>query len=438
MNLPFRRSAALLAASALGAGVLAGCASPSGSSDGDGSSLTFLIGNDASEVAMAKSEVAAFEAANPDIHIDIQTRPAGTEGDNAVKTKLSTGDMADVFTYNTGSLLQSLKPERTMTPLDDTSVQSALADDFATAATSSGKVYGVPFGLASGGGILYNTKVYERLGLEIPTTWAEFMANNAKIKKEGLAAVIQTYGETWTSQVFVLGDYHNVEAAEPHFATDYTAGKVKYATDKAALAGFQHIEDLRKGGYLNSDYRSAKLNDGLKMLAEGKGVQYPMVGASAAALSTVAPEQANDVGIFPIPGTDASSFGLTTWAPSGLFIPKTVKGTKLEAARKFQAFVASEKGCEALTKDVAPTGPYMVKACSLPDDASQVAKDTQSYITADKASLALEFSSPVKGPNLEQICIQVGSGIESAEEGAEDYDKDVRKQADQLGLNWAS
>ncbi|MFJ3673306.1 ABC transporter substrate-binding protein [Streptomyces sp. NPDC090106] len=438
MTTSFRRSAALLTASALASGLLAGCASPSGSSDSDGSSLSFLIGNDASEMAMAKSEVAAFEAANPDITIDIQTRPAGTEGDNAVKTKLSTGDMADVFTYNTGSLLQSLKPAQTMTPIEDTSIGSALADNFVTAATSDGKLYGVPFGLASGGGILYNTKVYKRLGLEIPKTWSEFMANNAKIKKEGLAPVVQTYGETWTSQVMVLGDYHNVEAADPDFATSYTDGKVKYATNKAALAGFQHIEDLNKAGYLNSDYRSATLNDGLKMLAEGKGVQFPMVGASAAALSTVAPDQAGDVGIFPIPGTDAASFGLTMWAPSGLFIPKTVKGAKLEAARKFQAFVASKKGCEALTKDVAPTGPYMVNACTLPDDASQVAKDTQSYILSDKASLALEFSSPVKGPNLEQICIQVGTGIESAKEGAEDYDKDVRKQADQLGLNWTS
>ncbi|MFG2926227.1 ABC transporter substrate-binding protein [Streptomyces sp. NPDC048305] len=438
MNRLSRRSAALLTVSALAFGALAGCASPSGSSGSDDSSLTFLIGNDAGEMAMAKSEIAAFMAANPDIDIELQTRPAGSEGDNAVKTKLSTGDMADIFTQNTGSLLQALKPTETLIPIEDTGIEAALTDNFVTAATSGEKLYGVPFGLASGGGILYNTKVYDKLGLKIPKTWAEFMANNAKIKKEGLAPVIQTYGETWTSQVLVLGDYHNVEAADPDFATDYTAGKVKYATHKAALAGFQHIEDLNKAGYFNSDYRSATLNDGLKKLAEGKGAHFPMVGASASALATVAPGQADDIGMFPVPGTDAASFGLTTWAPSGLFIPKTVTGAKLAAARKFQAFVASKEGCEALTKDVAPTGPYMVNACTLPDDASRVAKDTESYITSSKASLALEFSSPVKGPNLEQICVQVGSGIESAKEGAQDYDKDVRKQADQLGLNWTS
>ena len=61
-----------------------------------------------------------------------------------------------------------------------------------------------------GGGILYNKTIYEELGLTVPKTWAEFMANNEKIKAAGKVAVIQTFGDTWTSQLFVLGDYYNV------------------------------------------------------------------------------------------------------------------------------------------------------------------------------------------------------------------------------------
>ena len=65
-------------------------------------------------------------------------------------------------------------------------------------------------GNATGGGILYNKKVFAQLGLQIPKTWADFMANNAKIKAAGIDPVIQTYGDTWTSQLFVLADFHNV------------------------------------------------------------------------------------------------------------------------------------------------------------------------------------------------------------------------------------
>ena len=58
-----------------------------------------------------------------------------------------------------------------------------------------------------GGGILYNKKIYADLGLSVPKSWAEFMANNEKIKAAGKAPVIQTFGDTWTSQLFVLGDF---------------------------------------------------------------------------------------------------------------------------------------------------------------------------------------------------------------------------------------
>ena len=47
---------------------------------------------------------------------------------------------------------------------------------------------------------------------------------------------------------------------------------------------------------------------------------------------------------------------------------------------------------------------------------------------------ALEFISPIKGPNLEQITVEVGSGIRPAAEAAALYDEDVKKQALQLGL----
>ena len=52
----------------------------------------------------------------------------------------------------------------------------------------------------------------------------------------------------------------------------------------------------------------------------------------------------------------------------------------------------------------------------------------------EQDGLALEFLSPIKGPNLEKILIQVGSGITTAPQGAALYDDDVKKQAQQLGL----
>ncbi len=62
-------------------------------------------------------------------------------------------------------------------------------------------MYGSPLGTASGGGVLYNKKIYADLGLKVPTTWDELMSNAEAVKAAGKIPVIQTYQDTWTSQL---------------------------------------------------------------------------------------------------------------------------------------------------------------------------------------------------------------------------------------------
>jgi raffinose/stachyose/melibiose transport system substrate-binding protein len=434
------RRAAFVAIASASVLFAAGCSAGSlGSSSGEGSAaateITFLHGSQDTDVASAKALMEAFQAANPNITVKSETRPGGSEGDNLVKTRLATGDMPEVFVYNNGSLLAAIKPAQNLVPLDDQPWAGQLDKTFVDSTTVDGKLYGAPYGTAQGGAVLYHIPSYEKLGLQVPKTWDEFMKNNEAIKKDGSAAPVQqTYGETWTSQLFVLGDYHNVEAQMPNFAAEYTAGKAKYATTPAALAGFQHIQEVRDAGYFSKDFASAKLNDGIKAVATGTAVHYPQLGGVSGNIENVAPGKSKDVGFFPLPGNDAAKNGMTIWPGNGLYIPKTAEGDKLEAAKKFAAFVASQPGCDAYAKGNPPTGPFLTKDCQLPADVSQIAKDTQAAIDSGTASPALEFKSPIKGPALEQICIQVGTGQVDAKKGAELYDQDVKKQAQQLGL----
>ena len=135
-----------------------------------------------------------------------------------------------------------------------------------------------------------------------------------------------------------------------------------------------------------------------------------------------------------MPGDDAASNGATIWMPSGLYIPKTVEGEKLESAKKFQAFAASPEGCEAQASAAPVGGPFAVTTCELPADVATAVEHLTAYVDAGNVTPALEFLSPIKGPALEQITVEVGSGIRPADDGAALYDQDVEKQAQQLGL----
>ncbi len=439
MSFPRKGHLALVAGLAAGALALSACSAGSlGNASGNASgaatvTITLLADNSEQTTKPTQALVDAFNATNSGVTVKFETRAQGADGDNIVKTKLATGDMAELFQYNSGSLMAALDPAKNMVPLTAEPYMAQLEESFKTSVTSGDQVYGVPLGQATGGGILYNKKVFADLGLQVPKTWAEFMANNAKIKAAGIDPVIQTYGDTWTSQLFVLADFANVTAAQPDWAAKYTANQAKYV-DEPAIKGFQRLEEVKKAGFLNKDFASAKNSQGLQKLVKGTGAQYPMLTFVIGSYVTMADDAASNIGFFAQPGDDAAKYALTGWSPGAIYIPTTTTGDKLAAAKKFLTFVTTKEACDAQTAAFAPTGPYMVKGCTLPDGLPAAVTDLQKFYTDGNVSPALEFLSPIKGPNLEKITVEVGSGITSAGDGAKRYDEDVKKQAQQLGL----
>ena len=426
---------------AIGAGglalslALAGCSAGGDSGSSDGAvSLTYLVDNQEATVATAEALVDAFTAENPDITVEVETRPQGADGDNLIKTRLATGEMSDVFAYNSGSLFQALSPDSTLVDLADEAWVDTLDENFVKTVSTGDAVYGVPMGQSMAGAVIYNKDIYADLGLEIPTTWDEFIANSEAIKAAGTAApIVQTYGDTWTSQLFVLGDFNNVLAEDPDWAEKYTNNEAKYV-DEPALAGFEHQQEAFEKALFNEDFASATYADGVAMVATGEGAQYPILTFAAGQLMTTNPEAADVVGTFPLPGPDASTNGLTVWMPGAVYIPKSTEGDKLEAAKKFVDFLATPESCDIQAETTAPQGPFVIEGCELPDDVPAMVSDMQPYFDDGKTNLALEFLSPIKGPALEQITVAVGSGITSAADGAAQYDEDVKKQAQQLGI----
>jgi raffinose/stachyose/melibiose transport system substrate-binding protein len=167
------------------------------------------------------------------------------------------------------------------------------------------------------------------------------------------------------------------------------------------------------------------------MVGAGEGTHYPMLTFAVSTIVDLYPDAVQDLGFFALPGDGPN--GLTVWMPSGIYAPTTTEHP--EEAKRFMAFVASVEACDALTAKSIPTGPYLIQGCTLPTEVPRAVADMSPYFDQEGAtSPALEFVSPIKGPALEQITVEVGSGIRSAEDGAALYDEDVKKQAQQLGL----
>jgi raffinose/stachyose/melibiose transport system substrate-binding protein len=427
-----RKILSLLSSILLIFSILSGCSSNNGiiSTNSKEVTLTLLIDNQADQEGI-RAVVTNIEK-KYHIKTEIETRPSGVEGHQVMKTRLATGDMADLVIYNSGSLLQSLNPEKYFVDLSNEPIMENILDPFKKSVTVNGKVIGIPIGSAIAGGWLYNKKVYKQLGLSVPRTWDELIANSEKIKAAGKTAVIGTYRDDWTSQLIVLGDNHNVVSEAPTFPADFSANKATFTTTPAALRSFEKLAEVYKKGFLNNDFKSADNKDGLKMLIDGTGVQYPMLSALLPEMKKNYPNQYKDIGFFAQPGDDPDKNGLTVFMPAAIYINKSTQ--HIEATKKWLAYFVSPDGVKTFLAERSPVGPLAVKGINVPNNSIPAVKDMLPYFKSGKTTPALEYLSPLKGPNLPEITTKVGSGQISAKAGAELYDQDVEKQAKQLGL----
>jgi raffinose/stachyose/melibiose transport system substrate-binding protein len=283
------------------------------------------------------------------------------------------------------------------------------------------------------GGWLYNKAVYDELGLSVPTTWAELMANCETIQAAGKTAVIGSYRDSWTSQLILLADFHNLQVQAPTFAADFNANRAKFATTPEALRAFEKLAEVPDRGFLNKDFLATTYDLALEMLVNGDGVHYPMLTFALSGInSNFGAEAANNIGFFAQPADDATQTGVTLWMPDGWYACKS--SPNVDAVVQFFDFLLSEEGQSILLAHSVMEGPSVVAGVELPDDVLPAVSDMLPYFASGKTAPALEFITVVKGPNTPQICVEVGTGVVSPAEGAAALDADVELAARQLGL----
>lgn len=412
-------------------------ADSSGGSGGDGdysgTTVSILIDTDTTDAGLKAVCELATEKLGMDFNIEY--RVGGADGDNLVKTRLSSGDMADICVYNSGALLSALNPSEYFEDLSgDDAIMSRLDETYASTVTIDNATYGVPLSSTQVGAVMYNKDVYEKYGLEVPTTWDEFLANCDTLKDAGETAVIGSFADSWTSQVVFLGDNANVMAQDPEFADRLTAGEDTYAGNKYALRSFEKMSELTP--YYNEDYLSTTYDDACDMLVEGNGAHWICLSQALSNIYELYGDEVNNIGVFAVPADDADVTRITTWMPSSLYANKSSEN--LDAVKAFLEFYVSDEALDCYTDTVLPDGPYAIQGYELPDNAyTAVSEDMQSYVDAGKTGLAMEFLTDVKGSNCMGICQECGSGQTTPEEAAQKYDDDCRLQAQQLGYEWA-
>lgn len=397
----------------------------------EGVTLTMWIGN--TEYNAGTQAVMAKATEELGMEFSIEINPGGTEGDNIIKTRCASGDLPDISNYNSGSLLTALNPKEHFLDITDEAMTQKFDETFLSCVSQEDRVYGAPFTTTQGGAVVYWKPDYEELGLEVPTTWEQFVSNCQALKDAGKTPIYLSCGDTWTTQLVFLGDNYNVLAKNPSFAEEFTAGTAKFATDEGGLASWGKYADLVD--FYNADASAAKYDDGLEAMATGQATHWFMLTQVIPLMIAAHPEAEENIGVFAIPGDDPENCGLTVWEPNAWYISKD--SANKEAALAFLDFYFQEENLDLYVETIGANGPSCIKGYTLPESvAPAIRVDMQAYFDAGKTAPALEFITPVKGSTCEQITTSAALGQIDGATAAQMYDDDCKKSAVQQGLGW--
>ena len=299
-----RHLAVLALASAVAA--LAAC-SPSGPSSGAAGAgrsqdVTLSVWSWRTEDVAAYTAIfAVYEKEHPGTKIDFKSFK-NTEYNLILTTGLAGSKGPDVAQVRSYGQLQPTIASKSLLPLDGVVDLSSWDANVVKSAKGKddGRLYAVPLAQQTLQ-MFYNKDIFDKAGLAAPTTWAEFLAVNAKLKKDGIIPMAVGAKDSWT-----LPMLHQVLAAPRFggstFETAVTTGKTTFA-DPNWVASVDVLNTLKP--YMPDSAVGVAYTDAQILFTSGKAAMFPGGSFELGFFKKQAP--ALNMGIFEVPAPQGSA-----------------------------------------------------------------------------------------------------------------------------------
>ncbi len=202
------------------------------------------------------------------------------------------------------------------------------------ALTIDGRQWGVPYSYYQWG-IYYRSDIFAELGLEVPETWAQELANCEAILASGRRCYAIGSRHPWTTAGWF--DYLNMRTNGYEFHMALTAGEVPW-TDERVRATFANWRTLIDMGAYIDDPTAYDWQEALPFVVNGQATAYLMGNFVVAPLREAGLTDAN-LGFYPFPEITPGIPRAEDAPTDTLHIPAGAQNK--EAARAFLLYVAS-------------------------------------------------------------------------------------------------
>ncbi|KRE36571.1 ABC transporter substrate-binding protein [Paenibacillus sp. Soil724D2] len=204
--------------------------------------------------------------------------------------------------------------------------------------TDSGKVYGIPFDSINLLGVFYNKKVFEKLNLAVPKTYAEFLADSDKIKAAGITPIYLPGKDSWTVNVFDHEGWLTESQPLNDIFAKINTNKAHYTDFSGFKNAIQKHKELLDKGYIQKTYLSDSYDGSEKAIAEGTAAMTINATWIMDDIKKKFPDKANDIGAFRVPFDGNNKLSL--FVPFNLSVTDQFKDKEL--LKKFIDYFTSQ------------------------------------------------------------------------------------------------
>lgn len=290
--------------------------------------------------------IARFEETY-DVTVDLQTIPADQYSD-VLQSKLSTDSCADIFwiqsnPFAIGSVI--VDPEKYCIDFTGAEWESKMPETRLSSCTFNDKLYGLQIWHNSPEYVMvYNKTLFEELGIEIPTTYAELLSVCEKIAGEGITPWFLPGADGWQHQLafFQIGGVY--EEATPGLYDGLNNNTATFADNEKMLEVLTQFKELSDKGYLGEDWIGT---DSSNMVNEFGDRACAMAMANSSYIKQLQEEtgSSDEWGLFLLPLGDNDTFPTNPAGPT-MF---GYKGTEHEdLVRAFFEFVTTTESLQEI------------------------------------------------------------------------------------------
>ncbi len=296
---------------------------------------------DPAPLAAMKEVISDFEAKNPDIKIEFQN--FDHEGYKTSIRNFLSAEPPDLANWYAGNRMAPFVNSGQFMDISDVWEKNGLKESLASALPSmtiDGKQWGIPYTYYQWG-IYFNKDAYKKAGVEVPSTWDEFISNCAKFKAAGIDCVTTGTKALWPAAG--IFDYLDLRTNGYDFHMKLANGEIPW-TDDRVKAVFAEWDKLIEPGYVTANHAALDWQDAAAILAQGKAANYVM-GNFAVRVFQDGGMTDDTLGFMPFP-TVNPDVPRAEEAPTDT-VHITAKASNPEDAKVFLAYLA---GPEAQTK----------------------------------------------------------------------------------------